>query len=227
MTFSRFALAFALTLGCATTEEDLRLAALEDAAIAEAAALDATQAEQDARYYEPAVEIFLLDAREGLLEEGASVSYTVWTTDEEGNDIAVDVELGVGEGGDDAEAIALTSEYTLNYCAGVGPYVSKTIWAKSCSKSSAEDTARYWAAKLAGDDCDTHLDIDDGDDVCDPHIFRGSICVDDTFSGVTHRCQVGSDTACGVWPFRHAKWKVTYRYSGDCGFNCRTSVMSF
>jgi hypothetical protein len=165
---------------------------------------------------------FLLDALSGQLPEDATYTYEVLVTDADGLESWVPVTLGVSdEAATDAVDIALMSEYTLNWCEAVGPSVSKTIWATSCSKSTAKDTARSWAISLADDTCEATISTAGGAAACAPDNFSGGVCV--TGGGTwTSVVETGSDTACGIWPFRSAKWKATYAYTGDCGYNCAT-----
>ena len=114
-------------------------------------------------------------------------------------------------------------ENDAHWCTRASPSVavSKSIWCESCNRNDAEDCAREWAGITAGDFCEGQLDEADGPDACEPALYDDGICVDTTSSGVVTSCQHGSDTACGTWPFRHAKWRVTYNKTGFCGFSCK------
>jgi len=121
---------------------------------------------------------------------------------------------------------SVDSASTVSWCTPASPteFVSKSIWCESCSRNDAEDCARQWANTVANNYCETQISSSDGDDACDPATYTDDICVDDTSTGVTSSVQFGSDTACGVWPARHAKWRVTYRVSGNCGYSCREEI---
>ncbi len=118
------------------------------------------------------------------------------------------------------------SASSVTWCTPASPteFVSKSIWCEMCNRNDAEDCARKWARTVANNYCETQISSADGDDACDPATYTDDICVDDTSSGVTSSVQFGSDTACGVWPFRHAQWRVTYRVSGNCGYSCRAEI---
>ena len=176
-------------------------------------------------YEDPTVRAFLVDALAGRLPDDASITYEVRVVDEDGVEGWIPVTLGVSDevGGDDGDAIALMSDYALHWCETVGPTVSKTVWATSCSKSTARDTAQSWAVSLADDQCEATLSLAGGDAACRPDLFDDNICVSGGGS-FTSVCQHGSDTACGGWPFRHAEWKATYAYTGDCGYNCYSNL---
>jgi hypothetical protein len=118
------------------------------------------------------------------------------------------------------------SDYTLHWCDPASPSVgvSKSIFCEACSKSEAEDCAQKWAGITAGDFCDGAISTAGGAADCAPAHYDGGTCVDTTSSGITSEVQFGSDTACGVWPFRHAKWRVTYNVTGDCGYPCSEAI---
>jgi hypothetical protein len=117
---------------------------------------------------------------------------------------------------------AVSSEYTLHWCDRASPTVSvsKTIWCESCNKSDAEDCAKKWAGITAVNFCDANISTSGGAADCAPSDYDGGTCVDETSEGITSSVQFGSDTACGIWPFRHAKWRVTYNVTGYCGYPC-------
>jgi len=122
-------------------------------------------------------------------------------------------------------SLVAASEVGFEWCHPESPHVavSKTVWCQTCNKSDAEDCARQWAFTNSKTYCATRISTSDGASACAPDSFDGTLCVDTTSQGVTSSVQVGSDTACGVWPFRHAEWKVTYNVTGDCGYTCRSS----
>ena len=126
-----------------------------------------------------------------------------------------------------SDAVSNT-EYTLHWCDRASPSVavSKSIWCEACSKSDAEDCAQKWAGITAENFCDASISTSGGAADCSPSNYDGGTCVDTTSSGTTSEVQFGSDTACGTWPFRHAKWRVTYNVTGYCGYPC-SELVSF
>jgi hypothetical protein len=122
-----------------------------------------------------------------------------------------------------ATADVVSSEYTLHWCDAASPAVavSKSIQCESCSQNDAEDCARKWAFIVAENFCDASISTSGGAAACSPFDYDGGTCVDTNSStGITSSVQFGSDTACGTWPFRHAKWRVVYKVSGSCGYPC-------
>jgi hypothetical protein len=150
------------------------------------------------------------------------MTYAVLVRGPDGEPMDVDVTVGVSN-----EIVATQSDaslmidYALHWCEEVGPTVSKTIWATSCTKSVAKSTAESWARSLADDQCEATLRLADGTAACAPDNFDDNICVSGTGS-ITSTCQQGSATACGFWPFQYQIWKATYAFTGDCGYNCST-----
>jgi hypothetical protein len=136
------------------------------------------------------------------------------------------VVVGVSSTGPASNLLIAASESSVEWCTPASPHVpvSKSIWCQMCNKNDAEDCARQWAFSTADDFCATQISTSDGDEACAPDSFTGDLCVDTSSQGVTSSVQVGSDTACGVWPFRHAAWKVTYNVTGNCGFSCRAAL---
>lgn len=182
--------------------------------------------EADRRFYDPEVERFIESGLAGDLPSDATIVYTVLGTNEEGQEVEVEVELGFEAGPAPSELgqSSAAIEYTLNYCSGVGPSVSRSIWAKACNKNDATETADYWSGVKAAEYCAANVVGTGGDWACGSGRYTGGTCLADKSDRITHQCQVGSDTACGIFPFRHAKWKVTSETSGECGYNCRSSV---
>lgn len=167
---------------------------------------------------------FLADA---LARNAIDDSYTYEVAAEDGNATSARVHtVGVSNAVEIPRELVMHSESSVSWCTPASPTVSvsKTIWCESCNKNDAEDCARQWANTVAINYCETQISSSGGDSACAPATYTDDICVDDTSSGVTRREQVGSDTACGTWPFRHAMWRVTYRVSGNCGYSCRSFI---
>jgi hypothetical protein len=150
----------------------------------------------------------------------ASYAYTVASAGAEPRRVVI----GVTTTGPAPTALIAASETGFEWCTPASPRepVSKSIWCRTCNKNDAEDCARQWAFSTADDYCGTQISTSDGDDACAPDSFTGDLCVDTTSQGVTSSVQIGDDTACGIWPFRHAEWKVTYNVTGNCGYSCRS-----
>lgn len=135
--------------------------------------------------------------------------------------------LGCTEVSDPApEEGVVESAATVSWCTPASPteFVSRTVTCEGCNRNDVEACARAEANSRANDYCETQIPNSGGDAACDPAAYTNDICVDDTSTGVTSSVQFGSDTACGIWPFRHAKWRVSYRVSGDCGYFCREEI---
>lgn len=173
-------------------------------------------------FHDAAVAAFLREALDGNLGDAPEMTYGVLVRGPDGKPMEVDVTVGVSN-----EIVATRSDintmsdYALHWCEQVGPTVSKTIWATSCTKSVAKSTAESWARSLADDQCEAILDLSDGTAACSPDNFDDNICVSGSGS-ITSTCQQGSATACGIWPFQYQIWKATYAFTGDCGYNCST-----
>jgi hypothetical protein len=173
-------------------------------------------------FHDEAVASFLREALAGNLGPDAEMTYAVLVRGPDGEPMDVDVTVGVSN-----EIVATQSDaslmidYALHWCEEVGPTVSKTIWATSCTKSVAKSTAESWARSLADDQCEATLRLADGTAACAPDNFDDNICVSGTGS-ITSTSQSGSQTACGFWPFQYQIWKATYAFTGDCGYNCST-----
>jgi len=168
---------------------------------------------------------FLAEALDG---KASAESYTYEVTADEGDEepAARVRTIGVGDATGIPHELQLASEASITWCTPASPTVtvSKSIWCESCNKNDAEDCARQWANTVANDFCEANISSSGGTSACSPATYTGDICVDNTSSGVTSRVQFGSDTACGTWPFRHAKWRVTYRVAGNCGYRCRSFI---
>lgn len=122
-----------------------------------------------------------------------------------------------------ATSDVVSSDYTLHWCDAASPSVavSKSIQCESCNQNDAEDCAEKWANIVAENFCDANISTAGGAADCSPFDYDGGTCVDTNSStGITDELQFGSDTACGTWPFRHAKWRVVYKVSGSCGYPC-------
>lgn len=114
-------------------------------------------------------------------------------------------------------------ETGFTWCAAASPrkVVSRTVSCTGCNQNDVEACARSAANSAAIDVCEGLIPNSGGDAACGDALYQDDICVDDDASGVTSSVHTGSETACGTWPFRHAKWRVTYQVSGDCGYFCR------
>jgi hypothetical protein len=205
--FITSSLATALAIGCGGPDEFPRTPAAPP---------------ETGRMYDQGAAHFLTAALQSNAQD-ASYTYTIASTGAEPERVTIGVSGSTGLATGPA---ALASESSVEWCTPESPLVavSKNIWCQSCNKKDAEDCARQWAFTTAKDFCATQISTSDGADACAPESFTGALCVDTTSQGITCSVQVGSDTACGIWPGRHAAWKVTYNVTGNCGYSCRASL---
>ncbi|MEE2959750.1 MAG: hypothetical protein VYA34_03325 [Myxococcota bacterium] len=190
-----------------------------------------SSSEEQSLYFNEEVAQFIFEGLEGHRDLDETIQYTIQIPQEDGTIREDTIILGFeeviqkkGQEGVPTGSLAFGMDYSLSYCVSDREhYVSKTIWATSCSKSSARSSSDYWSGYYANNACDSVLDVSDYDDECDPHRFTNNICVDETYDDTISEYRYGSKV-CGVWPFRSKKWKVTHKTSGYCGFSCRASL---
>jgi hypothetical protein len=212
-----------LGIGCGVPEAPEAAPATAPAA---APAKPSAPALQSDPFYEEGAARFVASALAGQEKEGATYTYTISRPGPDGRPEARQIVLGLTSGPPATGSVTPNSDYTLHWCDRASPTtaVSKSIWCRTCNKSDAEDCARAWAFTTAHNYCDDHLSTAGGAADCAPGNYDGGFCVDTTSEGITSSTQVGSDTACGVWPFRHAEWKVTYNVTGYCGYPCSQAI---
>lgn len=120
------------------------------------------------------------------------------------------------------DEVGVIESASVLFCAGATPVdlVNRTGTCEGCNRFDVEMCAATAASNSANANCASRIPADGGDAACDPHDYAGGICVDTTVTGVTSAVQFGSETACGIWPARHAKWRITFRVAGECGYRC-------
>ena len=190
-----------------------------------------SSSEEQSMYFNEDVAQFLYEGLEGYRDIDETMEYVIEVPQEDGSIVEEFIIVGfeeVIERNPEAQQAngktTFSMDYSLSYCASDREhYVTKTIWATSCSKSSARSSADYWSGYYAKRACDSYITVSDYDDECDPHSFTNSTCIDETYDDTISECRTGSKV-CGVWPFRSKKWKVTHKTSGYCGFSCRATL---
>jgi hypothetical protein len=176
----------------------------------------------------PEVEAFLRAALAGEVAEGETMTYEVVRFD--GGRLVVDtVEVGVVLVPDgtivDATDISLIA---FSRCVNdpAGNTARRAVIARSCNRQTALNDARSWAVRLALDECDTEINHGNGPSVCNSvssiWSYTEDTCAYNSTGSYTSIVQQGSSTACGIWPFRHARWSAVYDVTVSCGFYCRT-----